>query len=143
MGRTLTDSVWIIGDYVPISAKDKSRIHQIGSKRAKGVFLGFVLRAGGTWSGDLLVAHCEDLQGSEAAEIYVKRFECHEVFAKSSYEFPCANGTLKFLNSPRTSSKAGGNFEPEGDDGDLDIEESDNFFPKFVVHDQRIYSPTS
>ena len=43
LGRTLTDSVWIIGDYIPITAKDKSRIHQIGFKRATEVFLGFVL----------------------------------------------------------------------------------------------------
>ena len=77
---------------------------------------------GGRSSGDLLLAHCEDLQESEAAEIFVTRFQCQEVFAKSSYEYPCANGTLKFLNSPRTSSKAEGNLEPEGDD---DIEEGD------------------
>ena len=43
LGRTLTDSVWVVGDYVPITAKEKSMVHQIGSKRAKGVFLGFVL----------------------------------------------------------------------------------------------------
>ena len=64
----------------------------------------------------------EDLQESEAAEISVKRFECQEVFAKSLSEFPCANGTLKFLNSPRTSAKAEGNFEQEGGD---DTEEGD------------------
>ena len=44
LGRTLTDSVRIIGDYVPITAKDKSRIHQIGSRKG---FSGFVVRAGG------------------------------------------------------------------------------------------------
>ena len=55
------------------------------------------------------------------------------MFAKSSYEFPCVNGTLKFLNSPRTSSKAAGKFEPEGDD---DVEEGDR---KEVSQIQRQY----
>ena len=47
------------------------------------------------------------------------------MFAKSSYEVQCVNGTLKFLHSPRTSSKAEGNFEPEGGGGDDDIEDCD------------------
>ena len=40
-------------EYIPITAKDKSRIHQFGHKTLKGRFLGFVLRAGGGWSGEM------------------------------------------------------------------------------------------
>ena len=46
-----------------ITAKDKSRIHE---------FLGHVLRVGeGGWSEELTIAEYEDLQESEAAEVYV------------------------------------------------------------------------
>ena len=41
----------------------------------KGTFLGYALRPGGGWSGDLMIADHEDLQESETSEIYVKRFE--------------------------------------------------------------------
>ena len=34
-------------EYIPITARDKSRIHQFGKKTLRGVFLGYVLRAGG------------------------------------------------------------------------------------------------
>ena len=61
-------------EYIPITAKDKSRIHQFGQQTLKGVFFSFVLRAGGSWSDDLAVASYEELQESEAAEINVERF---------------------------------------------------------------------
>ena len=47
------------------------------------MFLGYVPRAGGGWSGDLMTADYEDLQESEASEIYVKRFRSQEVFTKT------------------------------------------------------------
>ena len=34
-------------EYIPITAKDKSRVHQFGKQTPKGTFLGCVLRAGG------------------------------------------------------------------------------------------------
>ena len=40
----------------PISAKDQSRLHRIGKKVLPGIFLGYVLSAGGFWKGDILVA---------------------------------------------------------------------------------------
>ena len=64
----------------------------------------------------------EDLQESEATEIYVKRFKNQEVFVKEHFEFPCANGILKHLGRPGSSSTAEGNFERE--DG-VEIEEGD------------------
>ena len=64
-------------EYVPITAKDKSWIHQFGQKTLKWRFSGHVLCAWGGWSGDLMMADYEDLQ--EIAEIYVKRFKnCKE-----------------------------------------------------------------
>ena len=64
----------------------------------------------------------EDLQESEASDIYVKRFKSREVFVKGEYEFPCENGTLRLLHRPRPPSIAAGNLEPEDD---VEIEESD------------------
>ena len=54
--------------------------------------LGYVLRAPGEWSGELMTAEYEDLQESEASEIHVRS---QEVFVKAEYEFPCANGASK------------------------------------------------
>ena len=39
-------------EYIPITAKDKSRVHQFGKTTLNGLFSGYVLRAGGGWSGD-------------------------------------------------------------------------------------------
>ena len=60
-------------EYIPITANVKSRIHQFGKETARGVVLGSKLRAGGGWSGKLLVADFKELQESEVADIYFKR----------------------------------------------------------------------
>ena len=62
--------------------KDKSSVHQFGKKTQKGVFSGYVPRAGGCLSGDLMMADYEDLQELEASEIDVKRFKSQEVVVK-------------------------------------------------------------
>ena len=93
-------------EYIPITAKDKSIIHQFGQKTLKGRFSGYVLRAGRVWSGDLMIADYEDLQKSEASEMNVKDFKNQEVFVKEDYEFQCAKGTLKLPDRPRPSSTA-------------------------------------
>ena len=80
-------------EYIPITAKDKSRVQQFGG-----------------WSGDLMIADCEDLHESEACAIYVNRLKSQ------------ANGTLRFPNRPRPSLLAEGSLEPE--DG-VEIEEGD------------------
>ena len=58
---------------IPTTAEEKSRVHQFGMKTMNGIFLGYVLHARGGWSVDLMIANYEDLQESEAAEIYVNR----------------------------------------------------------------------
>ena len=47
-------------EYHPISAKDQSRLHQFGAKVLPGIFLGYVLSAGGIWKGDILIADIEE-----------------------------------------------------------------------------------
>ena len=60
-------------EYYLISAKDQSRIHQFGKKLLPGLFLGYVLYAGGIWKGDILVADIEELETMDASEIYSKK----------------------------------------------------------------------
>ena len=38
-------------EYHPISAKDLSSLHQFGPEVLPGIFLGYVLSAGGSWKG--------------------------------------------------------------------------------------------
>ena len=39
------------------------------------IFMGYVLRAVEGWSGDLLIADCEDIENLSASEKKVKRFK--------------------------------------------------------------------
>ena len=85
-------------EYHPISAKDLSRLHQFGPKVLPGIFLGYLLHAGGIWKGDILVADIEDLEQMDASEIYAKRLKAKEVLSPMSGEkfiFPIADGTVK------------------------------------------------
>ena len=43
-------------EYHPITAKDQSRIYQLGKKVLPGLFLGYALYAVRIWKGDVLVA---------------------------------------------------------------------------------------
>ena len=63
-------------EYHPITAKDQSRIHQLGKKVLPGLFLGYALYAGGIWKGDVLVADLEELETMDASEIYSKKTQC-------------------------------------------------------------------
>ena len=85
-------------EYYAISAKDQSRIHQFGKKVLPGLFLGYVLYAGGIWKGDVLVADLEELETMDASEIYSKRLNAKEViFSEDEGEFifPIADGRIK------------------------------------------------
>ena len=46
-------------EYHPITAKDQSRIHQLGKKVLSGLFLGYALYAARIWKGDIVVADLE------------------------------------------------------------------------------------
>ena len=45
------------------------------------VFSGFVSRAGGGWSGELIIAESEDLQSTSTFEVCATRFKYQEVSA--------------------------------------------------------------
>ena len=49
-------------EYLAISAKVQSRLHQFAGKVLPRIFLGYVLHAGGIWKGDIMVADTEELQ---------------------------------------------------------------------------------
>ena len=51
--------------YLPITDKDKERGHKFGDKLLAGIFMGYDQRAGGGWSGDLLVVDWEELENAE------------------------------------------------------------------------------
>ena len=87
-------------EYYPISAKDQSRIHQLGKKVLPGLFLGYALYVGGIWKGDILVADIEELETMGASEIYSKRLNVKEVILpkeNGKFMFPVADGRIKFV----------------------------------------------
>ena len=57
----------------PTSAKDVSRLHQLGPKVLPDMFLGYVWYAGRIWKGDIMVADIEELEEMDASEIHAKR----------------------------------------------------------------------
>ena len=63
----------------PISAKDLSRLHQIGPTVLPGIFLGYALHAGRTWKGDIMVADIEELEQMDASELHARRLNAKEV----------------------------------------------------------------
>ena len=83
--------------YHPITGKDQSRIHQFGRKVLPGLFLGYVLYAGGIWKGDVLIADLEELETMDASEIYQKRLNAKEVIfpKQGEFIFPIADGRIK------------------------------------------------
>ena len=85
-------------DHHLIFAKDLSRLHQFGKKVLPGVFLGYVLYAGGIWKGDVVVADIEELEKMDASEIHVRRLDAKEVLTPMKGDnsiFPVADGTVK------------------------------------------------
>ena len=60
----------------PISAKDLSRLHQLGKKVLPGVFLGYASHAGGIWKGDTPVADTEELGQMDASETPRPKAQC-------------------------------------------------------------------
>ena len=85
-------------EYYPTTAKDQSRIHQFGKKVLPGLFLGYALLRGGEFvKGDVLIADLEELETTDASEIYSKRLNAKEVtFPKQGkFNFPIADGRIK------------------------------------------------
>ena len=66
-------------EYHRISAEDLSRLHQFGPNVLPGIFLGYVLSAGGIWKGDIMVADIEELEEKDASELHARRLNAKEV----------------------------------------------------------------
>ena len=84
-------------EYHPVTAKEQSRIRQLGKKVLPGLFLGYALYAEGIWKGDVLVADIEELETMDASEIYSKRLNAKEViFPKETgnFIFPAADDRI-------------------------------------------------
>ena len=83
--------------YHPITAKDQSRIHQFRKKVLLGLFFGYALYAGGIWKGDVLIADFEELETTDASEIYSKRLNAKEVIFPKQRELvsPIEDGRIK------------------------------------------------
>ena len=87
-------------EYHPISAKDRSRLHQFGAKVLPGIFLGYVLYAAGIWKGDIMVADIEELEEMDASELHARRLNAKEVLTpqrSGNFIFPVADGTVKIF----------------------------------------------
>ena len=84
-------------EYYPITAKDRSRIHQFGKKVLPGLFLGYALYARRIWKGDVLIADLQELETMDGSEIYSKRLNTREmIFPKQKeFIFPIADGRIK------------------------------------------------
>ena len=76
--------------------------------------MGYVIRAGGGWSGELLIADCEDLGNLSASDIHVQQSKHQEVAQEGKLLFPCADGSVKLFDlpqPPRAEMPATGNPE--------------------------------
>ena len=80
-------------EYHPNSAKDLSRLRHFGPKVLPGIFLGYVLYAGGSWKGDI-----QELEVMDASELHARRLNAKEVLTpqrSGNFMFPVADGTVK------------------------------------------------
>ena len=73
-------------EYHPISAKDPSRLYQFVPKVLPGIFLGYVLSAGGSgketfWSKDIA-----ELEEMDASELHARRLNAKEVLTPMNGE---------------------------------------------------------
>ena len=67
-------------EYMPSSDKAKQALHPLGGKYLPGLFVGYIQRAGGGWSGDLEVVDWENLDKAKTfAEGYPRRIRAPEV----------------------------------------------------------------
>ena len=82
--------------------------------------MGDASRAAWGWSGDLLLANCEDLENLPASDIHVKRFKLQDFPQEGKLLVPRAVGSLKLcdLPQPRGEKPAKGNPEPAEEEED-------------------------
>ena len=69
-------------EYHPISAKERSRLHQFAERVLPGIFLGYALIAGRLSERDVLIADIEELGNVDAREILARRLNANENYAE-------------------------------------------------------------
>ena len=82
------------------SAKDTSRLHQVGPRVLPGIFLGCALYAERIWKGYLLIADVEELAQMDASELHARRLNAKEVLSPmkgDNFIFPVADGIVKIF----------------------------------------------
>ena len=124
-------------EYHSITSKDQSRIHQFGKKVLPGLFLGYVLYAGGIWKGDALVADLEELETMDASEIYSKGLNAKEVI------FPEEKGEFIFSNRRWTNQPPRRRSRPENIHLDTAATNSRRTSRRFSRRIRRVSSTTS
>ena len=85
-------------EYLPVSERDKARIHQFGKKVLPGIFPGYTLIVRGIWKGDILIADIEELEKLGASEIYPRTLNAKEVLITQKdgeFVFLVADGSAK------------------------------------------------
>ena len=85
-------------EYHPISAKDKSRLHQFGPKVLPGISSVMYCMRWGIWKRDIMVAHVEELEEMDASELHARRLNAKEVLPPmkdDKFIIPVAVGAVK------------------------------------------------
>lgn len=106
-------------------AQTKTRLVwiKIRDKTLRGIFAGYIQRAGGGWSGDLKVYDWEQMENSEhISDVHPRTIKGAEVFPTmygNSFHFPLAEGDLKQPDygrqrKPRKKRKRGGRAQRDG-----------------------------
>ena len=102
-------------EYHPISAKNQSRLRQLGKRVLPGIFVGYASVAGGIWKGDIMIADIDWGAGKRGrVRSTCSKAQCKpSVIAKKSWTFyiPSSRWKSKIVRKrpriPRTHSKAG------------------------------------
>ena len=80
-----------------ISSKDQGRVHQFGTNVLPGLSIRYVLKAVGSWTGDLLTVDAEDLETMLPSESHMKRNKSKELDIQTrdnEFVFPGRTGEV-------------------------------------------------
>ena len=73
-------------------------MHPLGPKLLPGIFIGYYLRPGGRYDGDMFIADWDDIKSSQnVIEIPVRRIKSAEIkprYSNGKFMFPLAEGRL-------------------------------------------------
>ena len=82
--------------YLPSNPGDLARLDKYGDKTLSGLFIGYKQRAGGSWSGDVLVIDWEEIDTADSArEVHVKTVAAKEIITTTPFRFPLSEGICR------------------------------------------------